>query len=97
MFRQKTPTRELQDLDDLIQSVYSDLAGFTSDEEGFDKASDQLKKLLELRAKIAPQTRVSPDVLATVGANLLGILMVLGYEHAHVVTSKALQFVTKLR
>jgi len=96
MFK-KDPPRELQDLDRLIESVYSDLAGFTSDSEEFDKMSDQLKKLLELRTKIAPQTRVSPDVLATVGANLLGIIVILGYEHAHVVTSKALQFVMKLR
>ena len=97
MFAKKTPTRELQDLDKLIESVYSDLAGFTSDEDEFDKQTNQLQKLLRLRAELAPQTRVSPDVLATVAANLFGIAMILGYEHAHVVTSKALQFVTKLR
>ncbi len=97
MFAKKTPTRELQALDQLIDSVYADLAGFTSDEEEFDKQTTQLAKLLKLKAELTPQTRVSPDVLATLAANLLGIVAILGYEHAHVVTSKALQFVTKLR
>jgi len=97
MFAKKTPTRELVALDELIDSVYADLAGFTSDDEEFDKMTTQLQKLLKLRAELTPQTRVSPDVLAGVVANLAGIVLILGYEHAHVVTSKALSFVAKLR
>jgi len=38
---------------------------------------------------------VSMDTIITVTANILGIALVLGYEQAHVVTSKALNFIIK--
>jgi hypothetical protein len=41
--------------------------------------------------------RVSWDTWALVGANLLGIVLIIGHERANVVTSKALGFVSKLR
>jgi dsDNA-binding SOS-regulon protein len=40
---------------------------------------------------------VSRETLITVGANLLGILMILNHEYAHPVTSKALGFVIRAR
>ena len=54
----------------------------------------RLETLYSLKEK--PQ-RVSPDTLATVVANLTGIVMIVGHERLHVVTSKALQFIMKLR
>lgn len=96
MFAKKTP-RDLQPLDDLIDSVYRDLAGFTSDEEEFDKQTNQLQKLYRLREEILAKRRISPDVLVTAGVSLLSVLAILGYEHGHVITSKALSFVMKLR
>ena len=54
----------------------------------------QLETLYSLKEK--PQ-RVSPDTLATIFANLAGIVMIVGHERLHVVTSKALQFIMKLR
>jgi len=48
------------------------------------------------RALTEPK-RISPDTLATIGANLLGIMIIIGHERAHVVTSKALGFIMKLR
>lgn len=42
--------------------------------------------------------RVSPDTLAIVAGNLLGILIMVGYERSHVLTTKSLGqlFRTKL-
>lgn len=40
---------------------------------------------------------VDREVLLTVGANLLGILLILNHEYAHPITSKALNFVTRVR
>lgn len=57
---------------------------------------ERLERLYKLKAIDAPR-RVSPDAIATVAANLVGILLIIGYEHANVVTSKALNFVMKLR
>lgn len=41
--------------------------------------------------------KVSPDTVALIAANLLGIGMILGFEKANVVTSKALGFIMKGR
>jgi hypothetical protein len=41
--------------------------------------------------------RVSPDTLAIVAANIAGILLIIGYERANVVTSKALSFILKTK
>jgi hypothetical protein len=38
---------------------------------------------------------VNINTVLTVFGNLLGILLVTGYEHAHVITSKGLSFVMK--
>lgn len=43
------------------------------------------------------KSRVSKDTIAVVAGNLAGILMIVGHEKAHVVTSKALGFVMKAR
>ncbi len=61
----------------------------------YSSMADQLAKLYPLLGKT--EKRVSPDTLAAIAGNLLGIVMILGHERAHVVTSKALGFVMKLR
>jgi hypothetical protein len=51
---------------------------------------------LKLKELNTPK-RVSKDTLVLVAGNLLGIVVILGYEKAHVVTSRAMNFVMKLR
>lgn len=41
--------------------------------------------------------QVSPDTLLVVAGNLLGILLILTYEKADIITSKALNFILKGR
>ena len=41
--------------------------------------------------------RPSADTLAIIGANIVGIVMILGHERANVIATKALGFVSKLR
>lgn len=57
---------------------------------------DHLTKLYALKEKPSDR-RVSPDTMAIVAGNLAGILMIVGHEKAHVVTSKALGFILKAR
>ena len=62
----------------------------------------ELVKILEVlyaaRGKnYEPRKRISPDTLLLVGANLLGIALILGYEQINSVTSKALGFVVRGR
>ena len=83
-------------LDDAIEEIYSEMKGFTADSEEYCKMTDQLLKLHSMKT-VDRSHRVSPDTLATIGANVLGIALILHYERLHVVTSKALTFVTRLR
>lgn len=47
--------------------------------------------------EIDRRRKISPDTLALIGANLAGIVVIIGYERMNVITSKALSFVSKLR
>lgn len=47
--------------------------------------------------EIARRKRVSPETLALIAANLTGIVVIIGYERANVIASKALSFVTRLK
>lgn len=95
MFIRNLP-REKTGLERTIDSLLNDMSSTMSDTEEYAQMVDQLCKLYPLRETDSPK-RVSPDTLAIVGGNLLGILMIVGYEHSHIMTSKALNFVLKLR
>lgn len=83
-------------LDEVIDNVFSEMAGESSDSEEYAKMVDQLTKLYALRDTQNPK-RISPDTLAIVLGNLLGIVIIVGHERAHVVTSRALSFIMKLK
>jgi DNA repair ATPase RecN len=70
--------------------------------EDLDPASDEYARIVEQLDKLhnmSPKKEASlkPEMLLNVAANLAGILAILNYERAHVVTSKALGFVFKTR
>lgn len=76
------------------------LQSFKDDEvpvEEFTKILAEFNKFAALHYAEKRSQKVSPDVLATVGGNLAGILLILNYERVGIVTSKALGFVQKLR
>jgi hypothetical protein len=86
---------ELTGLDKIIDDLQSEMASVSGDSDEYDKMSAQLVRLMELKANLGPK-RVSADVKATIAANLAGIMIIVGHERAHIVTSKALGFVRKL-
>lgn len=55
-----------------------------------------LKGLHAIKAQTEPK-RPNPDTMLLVAGNLVGIVMIVGHERAHVVTSKALQFIKQAR
>lgn len=70
--------------------------------DNYDRASQEYSniiKQIEVLYKLDKEVKfvIDPNTALVVGANILGILMILGYERAHVVTSKALSFVIKGR
>jgi len=93
--RKKSP--ELIALDEVIDNVLSEMNGFTADSKEYGAASDNYVKLMKLRKELTSSTTISPDTLALIAANLAGIILILNHERVHVVASKALSFVGKLR
>ena len=55
---------------------------------------DMIVKLHQMKEK----EKVSKDTFVTAGANLMGILMIIGHEQiGHAITSRAMQLVFRLR
>jgi hypothetical protein len=57
-----------------------------------------VERLYKLKDSETPKPEaLSPNTMANIGANLLGIFMIIRHEHVNVVASKALGFVTKTK
>lgn len=88
--RAKKPTL----LDEAVDRLLLDLERQSIGSEEYDKTLELLSKLQKMRADEKPAP-ISKDTMLTVGANLLGIMMIIGYEHQHVLTSRALNMLQK--
>lgn len=77
-----------------IDSVLDQLGALSADTEDYATAVKNLDVLCKA-SSYKKDSSISADTLITVTANILGIALVLGYEQAHVVTSKALSFIVK--
>lgn len=83
--------------DPALDGVINDaIVALSPHDDNYVEHVEALKTLYELRNPIPPQF-ISPDVALTVVANLVGIMIIVGHERAHVVTSKALNFVMKAK
>lgn len=99
MFNRKSKD-EAHPLDDTITMLITSINAMTEGDETHTQAVTSLKTLMELRNADKAETGklpVSPEVLTAAGAHLLGIAMILGFEMRHVLTSKAISFVPKIR
>lgn len=85
----QTPT-----LQDVIDQVLIELEPMRVDSEEFAKTAENLDKLYKMQT-YKNARRISPEAYVAVGGNLAGILAILWFEKAGVVTSKALGFVMK--
>lgn len=85
------PSDESHGLDEAIDEIFREMATMPSDSNSYAKMADQLTKLYKLKEIDSPK-RVNPDTLFTVAGNLVGILIIIGYEQHHVITSKAMTF-----
>lgn len=94
MFTNSTP--ETSDLDVVITKLIEELEIQPTNTKEYSATTDQLVKLYTLK-NATQRPKVSPDTLVSVAANLTGILLILNFERAGVVTSKAMSFLGKLR
>lgn len=62
--------------------------------EKYEKILAQLDKLYKMQ-ELQNSNRVSADTWALIGANLLGIVIIITHEYTNPVTTKAMQFAIK--
>lgn len=84
------------EIENAIDRLLEHMTTKAPDSDEYAQTVDQLVKIHALKEAEKPKS-MSPDVKATIIANLVGIGAILWHERAGIVTSKALSFVTKLR
>ena len=102
MFTIKKPkkTEEPSHLEELITETISGMQGLSPDTEEFSRAANSLKTLVEARAvedECEKDNRPSADQVVAAITNIVGIVLILGFEKSNVLTSKALPFITRPR
>lgn len=97
MFSLPKSTPEPGPLDRAIEAHVSKLNNHDIHTEEYAAAVAALKVLCDAKASLPRPNIVSADTAVVVAGNLIGIVAILGYERAHVVTSKALNFVMKAK
>lgn len=83
-------------LDRRIDQALLTLSDHPVGSEEYVKTLEMIERLHKLKELNAPKP-VSRDTIVTVGANLLGILMIIMYESENVIRSKALGFIIRPR
>jgi ribosomal protein S25 len=86
---------EKSGLQKAIDDLLVEMEKINKDSDEYAKMADQLVKLYNLK-EVDSKRKVSPDTLATVLGNLIGIALIIRHERENVLTSKALTFVQKL-
>lgn len=95
MLFRKTPIAK-SGLEVAIDEVLSEMKGFTSDQDEYAVMTDQLVKLYALKEVDRPVRAMNDAVIMSLG-NVICVALILEYERVHVVTSKALLFIGRLR
>lgn len=83
---------EKPDLQKTIDNLLNEMSSIQADSDEYAKMTDQLVKLYSLK-EVDSKRRVSPDTLAAVIANFLGIVWITRYERENVLTTKAMEFI----
>lgn len=93
MFPNAKPKSKLQiEIDKLVLA----LGDHEPTSEEFGTVVERLSKLHKIQEDNKPES-ISPNTALLVGANLLGIGMIIKHEHLNVITSKAMSFIIKPR
>jgi hypothetical protein len=82
------------ELDEPIDKLLEELRAYDPNSTEFAAAMEHLETLTKMRAE-EHRFPVSPETMALVVGNLVGILIIVGYEQKHVVTSKAMTMLNR--
>jgi len=92
----KTPRDKRTNLEKEIDSLITYLGGIKPEDPEYLIVSENIERLYKAKAH-ERQRNISPDTMALVAGNLLGIAMILSHEKLNIITTKALGFVIKGR
>lgn len=92
----KKADKDPSPIDAAIAQVVDDMLLTPTGTKEYTELTEQLERLYKSKGHVSDRS-ISPDTLLMVGANLLGIILILTYERANVVTSKALSFILRLK
>jgi hypothetical protein len=93
---EKTPDETQVALEKTIVELQHQMQNADADSEEYATMLNRLERLTKLK-KPRFLDKISPDTMFIVGGNLVGIVIIVAYEHSHIITSKALSFAGKLR
>lgn len=91
----QVPWRKKTELDIVIDDVVTRMRVIGPDDPEYKKLVKYLSHLTKMRDESRKNRRVSPDTIAIVLGNVGIVVAVIAYEQGHVVTTKALDFITK--
>lgn len=91
--RKKDPTP----LETVTLKAIEALNNHSPNSEEYGVILERVETLHAMHQDEKSSAKVPPETKATIAANLLGIAMILNFERAGVVTSKAIGFVLKAR
>lgn len=95
-FSKSDNDKEQTDIQEAINDCVSGLKGLEDGSEEYVRQASALKTLMETQ-RIEEETfvpwRPSADTVVTVAGSILGIVSILTFEKANVITTKALPFV----
>lgn len=82
-------------LEETIDELMNSMSVISEETPEYAAMADQLVKLYKLKEVDKPE-RLKPDTLVLAATNLVGILVIVGYEQNGIITTKALPFIKKL-
>lgn len=82
-------------LDEAIERLISEMAGYDASSDEYAAAAKALRTMYEVKALEPKRNIVSAETWAIIGANLAGIGMILYFEKANVLTSKAISLILR--
>lgn len=94
-FKKKTPAQT--NLQEQIDNAQTQLDSTDVLSPEYDKILNTLEKLYKLQSLDKTGFKVSPDAVVAAAASILGIIIIVAYEHAHTITSKSISFVPKTK
>jgi hypothetical protein len=83
-------------LENVVDSILDDMSKLEANSDEYTTMAENLEKLLKAKS-YEKDRRISPDTIAIVAGNLIGIVLILKHEKIDIITSKALSFVLKGR